>query len=141
MHKLIIMQGLPGSGKSTWAKNNCPTAAIVSTDDFFMVDGRYVFDPNKISQAHNACFCRFLELVEGYPNIVIDNTNMTLWEMAPYIRVGEAKGYKVEVVRVNADPKLCASRNVHGVSIFTIWRMSDRMEDPPGFWNCRFREV
>jgi predicted kinase len=141
MHQLIIMQGLPGSGKSTWAKNHYPTAAVCSADDFFVVGGEYKFDPTKIGEAHKACFCRFLELVEGYPIIVVDNTNPTLWELSPYIRVGEAKGYEVTVVRVKTDPETCASRNVHGVPRQVILGMAKRIEKPLPFWNCTFQEV
>jgi adenylate kinase family enzyme len=43
------MRGLPGSGKSTKAKELAGEQGLVfSTDDFFMVNGKYIFDPKMI---------------------------------------------------------------------------------------------
>ena len=43
------MRGLPGSGKSTLAKKIAGNAGVVySTDDFFMVNGQYMYDPKMI---------------------------------------------------------------------------------------------
>lgn len=47
--KLVIMRGLPGSGKSTLAKKIAGNSGVVySTDDFFMVNGQYVYDSKMI---------------------------------------------------------------------------------------------
>lgn len=43
------MRGLPGSGKSTKAKKIAGELGVIySTDDFFMVNGQYVFDGKMI---------------------------------------------------------------------------------------------
>lgn len=43
------MRGLPGSGKSTTAKKLAGSEGVVySTDDFFMVKGKYQYDSSKI---------------------------------------------------------------------------------------------
>ena len=43
------MRGLPGSGKSTKARKIAGQFGVVySTDDFFMVNGEYKFDPKMI---------------------------------------------------------------------------------------------
>ena len=57
MRRVIIMRGLPGSGKSTEAKSYILThgAVVVSADDFFMVAGKYRYNPAKIGDAHVAC--------------------------------------------------------------------------------------
>jgi adenylate kinase family enzyme len=50
---LILMRGLPGSGKSTKAKILAGEKGLVfSTDDFFMVGDKYVFDPQMIGEYH-----------------------------------------------------------------------------------------
>lgn len=47
--RLVIMRGLPGSGKSTLAKKIANKYGLIySTDDFFMVNNEYVFDPKMI---------------------------------------------------------------------------------------------
>ena len=43
------MRGLPGSGKSTLARKIADkTGLVYSTDDFFMINGEYVFEPKMI---------------------------------------------------------------------------------------------
>jgi predicted kinase len=144
--KVIIMQGLPGSGKSTWIKNNCPEAVICSADHYFLdrETGEYKFDATKIGEAHKECLQKFLEQTEGplaEDLVVVDNTNLSLWEMATYIQVAAARGYTVEVVRILADPGICAQRNVHGVPATMIYRMADRMEEPLRFWPVTVKTV
>lgn len=48
------MRGVPGSGKSTKAKQLAGIKGLVySTDDFFMKNGDYVYDPSKIGEYHD----------------------------------------------------------------------------------------
>ena len=55
--KLVILVGLPGSGKSTKAKELAGTEGIIlSTDEFFMKDGEYQFDFTKCSDAQFSDF-------------------------------------------------------------------------------------
>jgi len=34
---------------------------------------------------------------EGKPLIIIDNTNIRLWEMRKYVEVGEQFGYEIKI--------------------------------------------
>lgn len=133
--RVIIMRGLPGAGKSTYLKQKEPTAMVCSADDFFTHEGVYLFDPKKLPQAHRACMKKFLDATAARePLIAVDNTNLSLWEATPYIAVAEALGYDVEVVRVNGWAEDCAARNVHGVSLEAIRRMSLRFEKSLPWW-------
>lgn len=51
---LVIMRGVTGSGKSTvaLAVAQGDKSKIFSTDDFFVKDGVYQFDPKQIGRAH-----------------------------------------------------------------------------------------
>ncbi|XP_023373527.1 NEDD4-binding protein 2-like 1 isoform X3 [Otolemur garnettii] len=53
---LYLLRGLPGSGKTTLARqlqHDFPRALIFSTDDFFFrEDGAYEFNPDFLEEAH-----------------------------------------------------------------------------------------
>ena len=99
--KLILMRGVSGSGKSTLAKEIASRhegAVILSTDDFFMVEGEYVFDPKKISLNHGKNQERARSAMrDGTPCVIIDNTNTQSWEMKPYVLAAVEYGYQVEI--------------------------------------------
>lgn len=99
--KLILMRGVSGSGKSTLAKqlaDNHPGAVIYSTDDYFMVEGNYEFDPKMIGANHAKNQARSKRAMqEGVSCIIIDNTNTQAWEMRPYVDAANAHGYTVEI--------------------------------------------
>lgn len=100
--KLILMRGVSGSGKSTLAEKICAEqdfAVIVSTDDFFMVDGEYRFDPKRLGEFHAANVNRTEDaMVEKCPCIIVDNTNTQAWEMKPYVELAVTHGYTVKIV-------------------------------------------
>ena len=95
---LTFMRGCPGSGKSTAAarlaaelSENC---AIYSTDDFWLVDGEYKFDPTMLDEAHgwNQKRVRAALLENPARDIIIDNCNTKLAEMQPYLAFAEEFG-------------------------------------------------
>jgi len=84
------MRGLPGSGKSFKAKKLAGDKGVVfSTDDFFMIGGKYQFDAKLLGDNHEKNYKRAVEAMkEGKPLIIIDNTNVKLWEMKKYVLAG-----------------------------------------------------
>ena len=123
MNTLYIMQGVPGSGKSTIA---CELADLVfSTDDFFYREGEYKFDAAKIGEAHQWNQLRAEgAMMVGGNDIAIDNTNVKRWEAKPYVQMAERYGYAVVFVRVSSNFK-----SVHGVTQEVIERMKTNMEN------------
>ena len=99
--KLVLMRGVSGSGKSTLAKQIAeahPGAVIYSTDDFFMVEGVYKFDPKKLGEYHAENHRQAdLAMAAGCPCVIIDNTNTAAWEMKPYVESANDYGYAVEI--------------------------------------------
>lgn len=99
MKTLYIVRGLPGSGKSIFAKTLGGTH--FETDNFFMVDGEYKFDGSKIKEAHNWCqnsvnSAMILNNTAGLnETIVVSNTFTQEWEMKPYFEMAETYGYRV----------------------------------------------
>ncbi len=130
MKKLIVMRGISGSGKSTYTRTHYPDAQVFSADhEFIQPDGKYVFDPKKLGEAHLSCWRKTHEaLMQGAPCVVVDNTHTTMWEMSPYVQMGKALGYDVLIVRMDTDPALCAKRNVHGVPEKKVMEMAQRFQ-------------
>ena len=132
------MQGLPGSGKSLFARNYANDRVksyydpIVSTDQFFSALGH--FDPKRLPEAHSFCMVEYIRHLRGNGCLVIvDNTNTQRWEHRPYRSLAYAMGYKYNIVNLFdaglGDDQL-AKRNRHGVPEETIGRMRERYVHP-----------
>jgi predicted kinase len=141
MKNVTIYSGIPGSGKSTIAARRHPNGVFCSADDYFIKDGVYRFDADKIGDAHSWCLRQFLDALDyEKPDIVVDNTNTTPVEIAPYAALGIAFGYDVEVVTVTCDPHVAAMRNVHGVPRHVVEAMHKRLghRHLPGWWKVSY---
>jgi hypothetical protein len=133
---LIILRGLPGSGKSTIAKRLCESisgAVVCSADDYFTKDGVYAFNPMEVPEAHNTC--RNLaehRMAQGYPAVIIDNTNTRLAHMEPYLLLAKKYGYQVVIKPVggmrpeNVEPY--HKRQTHRVPISTMIRLANEYQ-------------
>lgn len=137
MNLVIILRGIPGAGKSTWVANNAsPNAAIVSADHFFTdAHGKYNFDPTKLPLAHGTCLKNFNRHVTlEFPHeIVVDNTNTTVIEMAPYAALALAYGRTLKIVTLRCPPEIGAARNTHGVPLAGVQAMAQRLVDQEQF--------
>ena len=100
---VLINRAVPGSGKSSFARNIRETmdregvsVRVHSTDDYFMVGGRYVFDIRKLGEYHRRNLEAFkASLAEGIGLIVLDNTDEHPWETQPYTAAARAAGYRI----------------------------------------------
>lgn len=150
MHKVIVLSGVSGSGKSHYVKRMIEeTDVVVSADDFFTQDdGSYVFDPGLLSSAHERCFNNFLNFAHydlrsahGPDRIFVDNTNTEAWEIAPYMLAASAFGWEAEILTFMLAPncralELAAARNKHGVPLHVIANQQRRIyfRDLPRHW-------
>lgn len=118
--QLILIRGLPGSGKSTRAK----ALAMVGfehfeADMFFERDGVYEYDSARIRDAHAWCQKRARQALACGKRVVVSNTFTRLQEMEPYRKMAE----RVRVVEVSGN-----WGNVHGVPAAAVQRMAKRWE-------------
>ena len=123
--KFYIVRGLPGSGKSTFAKS---LGGVHYEADMFFMDenSEYKFDGSKLNDAHNWCRHKVMDAMkEGEPIVVVSNTFTREWEMEPYILIGKELGYKIFVAIVENHH---GGKNTHGVPENTIEVMRDRFE-------------
>jgi len=132
---VLIMRGLPGSGKTFRANEligNSLSVSLVSASHFFMVDGEFKFDASKAQEAHTDCFARFLAAAkEGWKKpIVVDNTNSTSWEISPYIAAARVYGHSVGIIEVSAELEQCLMDNTHAVPKRVMMAMNHRLDMP-----------
>ena len=122
---LYIVRGIPGSGKSTFAKT---LGGQHYEADMYFIDeeGNYKFDGTKIKDAHKWCQS-FVEtnMVLEYPKIVVLNTFTQEWEMKPYMDLAKEHGYKVFTIVVENRHD---GKNVHNVPEDKIEQMANRFE-------------
>uniref|UniRef100_A0A1A8CBZ1 NEDD4 binding protein 2-like 2 n=1 Tax=Nothobranchius kadleci TaxID=1051664 RepID=A0A1A8CBZ1_NOTKA len=135
---LILMRGLPGSGKTTRARELLPIGpcgVILSTDDYFAQKYGYQYDPGLLGVAHEWNQSRANNaLNDGRSPVIIDNTNLQAWEMKPYVKMALERGYKVDFCEPETswkfDPLELEKRNKHGVPQEKIKQMMDRFSSP-----------
>ena len=142
MKQVVILRGLPGSGKSYYAQNLSDDLVngdeqqylICSTDDYFWQNGEYQFDKNKLSEYHNLNLSRFIRaLSQNIPLVIVDNTNIRRWEFIAYAEAAAALGYQVKEVVVGdikdkAMQHLYSQRNIHRVPLKVINKMAYQFE-------------
>ena len=134
---VIILRGPSGAGKSTYAKQHYPHASVVSADHYFMVGDEYRFNPAQLSRAHAVCLRNFVDnLQSGQDITIVDNTNCTVAEVAPYAALALAYGHTLKIVTFDGDWRIAARRNVHGVPEATVESQANRIGEAmfPPWW-------
>ncbi len=108
--ELIIMRGLPWTGKSYRAAELVGDGAIFSTDEYFykiLEPDRpdvYSFKRNFLKDAHRWNRVRAQNAVEnGVSPIVIDNTNTTISEFLEYAKYAYWQDYDIRIEEPTSD--------------------------------------
>ena len=120
-----IVRGLPGSGKTTFAKKF--GVYHIEADMFHMQDGKYNWKAEKMSDAHSWCYNQYCYALENGMDVVVSNTFTTLKEFNRYVQQAKSVGCTLEVIH-------CKNNfgSVHNVPEATIQKMKDRWEEYEG---------
>jgi predicted kinase len=129
---LFLVRGIPGSGKSTFARHIWNDYAICEADKFFhnKETGEYKFDPSKLREAHEWCRNEVEIRMKDhqvnnqyYPEIVVSNTFTQEWEMQAYFDLAKKYGYQVTTLIIE---NRHGNSNVHNVPEDKLEQMRER---------------
>lgn len=129
---LILLRGVPGSGKTTLGNiilfsNQSNIQDVLSADNFFINEKReYIFDSTKLKEAHNDCQVKCAERMRNqFSKIVVANTFTQEWEMEPYFIMAERYNYRIHTIIVE---NRHGNKNIHNVPDEKIEQMVKRFD-------------
>ena len=124
--RLILVRGVPGSGKSTFAAKIFPGAFHVENDMFHMKDGEYRFDFNKQKDAVSWCMDMCDTALRNGMDVVVSNTFTKRRYIMVYVKLAEKYSADVSVYRMMGSFKNC-----HSVPAAVFENMKKGFEDWP----------
>ncbi|KAK2530722.1 YLP motif-containing protein 1 isoform X4 [Columba livia] len=156
---VIIMRGLPGSGKTHVAKLirdkevECggPAPRVLSLDDYFITEvekeerdpdtGKkvkkkvmeYEYEAEMEETYRTSMFKTFKKTLDDgfFPFIILDAINDRVRHFEQFWSAAKTKGFEVYLAEMSADNQTCSKRNIHGRKLKDISRMSDHWEAAP----------
>ena len=122
--RLILVRGVPGSGKSTFATKVFPGAFHVENDMFHVKDGEYRFDFNKQKDAVSWCMDMCDTALRNGMDVVVSNTFTKRKYVMAYVKLAAERGADVSVYRMTGSFK-----NSHSVPAAVFENMKKNFED------------
>ena len=125
--RLILVRGVPGSGKSTFAAKVFQGAFHVENDMFDVKDGEYRFDFNKQKDAVSWCMDMCDTALRNGMDVVVSNTFTKRRYIMAYVKLAAKYGADVSVYRMTGSFK-----NSHSVPAAVFENMKKGFEDWSG---------
>lgn len=131
-NRLILIRGIPGSGKSTYARQYFSDCIHLEADMYFSApNGEYIYDPSKIKQAHAWCQESTKIFLNNGKDVVVSNTFTTSKELDFYINYATEHNIPYAVFRMTKN-----YGSIHNVPSEAIDRMTARFEGIEGEILC-----
>lgn len=115
---------------------------ILSADDItFDADGS--FHVERLGAAHGLCIRMFGELLrledkDAPSKLIVDNTNTSAWEIAPYVAIAMAHQADFEILVKEERWWVCNERNIHSTPAHHVRAQARRLErtldEWPAYW-------
>lgn len=122
---LFLIRGIPGSGKSTYAKKiGC---FHVEADMYHCKGGEYKFDGSCSRLAHNWCQKSAFFAMEQGMDVVVSNTFSQRWEIQSYLDFAMKTGHVIKIIRMTKE-----YGTIHLVPPEVMQKMRDRFENIEG---------
>ncbi|XP_075050291.1 YLP motif-containing protein 1 [Mixophyes fleayi] len=156
---VVIMRGLPGSGKTHVAKLirdkevECGGSAprVLSLDDYFITEvekvekdpesGKrvkrkvmeYEYEPEMEEIYRSGMLKTFKKTLDDgfFPFIILDSIHDRVRHFEQFWSTAKTKGFEVYLAEITVDTQTCAKRNVHGRKLKDISKMTDNWEPAP----------
>uniref|UniRef100_A0A672MMW5 YLP motif-containing protein 1 n=1 Tax=Sinocyclocheilus grahami TaxID=75366 RepID=A0A672MMW5_SINGR len=156
---VVIMRGLPGSGKSHVAKLirdkevECGGAPprVLGLDDYFMTEvekvekdpdtGKrvknkvleYEYEPEMEDTYRSSMLKTFKKTLDDgfFPFIILDAINDKVKYFDQFWSAAKTKGFEVYLAEITTDHQTCAKRNIHGRTLKDITKLANGWESAP----------
>ena len=125
--RLVLIRGLPGSGKSTFARKSFPGAFHLENDMFHIRDGEYRFDFRRQKDAVKWCMETAVRALEAGMDVVVSNTFTRRRYVLAYKSLADRFGADFSVYRMDGD-----WGSVHAVPESVMESMRSGFEDWDG---------